>query len=55
MRMHEAGEIFLIMPQKPVEISHMEHDRDKLLDLYEQGYAEAIRTWEALQDYLALS
>ncbi|MDD6784923.1 MAG: patatin family protein [Eggerthellales bacterium] len=53
MRMHEAGEIFLIMPQKPVEISHMERDQEKLLDLYEQGYAEAMKTWDDLQEYLS--
>ena len=52
-RMHEAGEAFVIRPQKPVTIRSMEHDQEKLLDLYEQGYAEAARTWEALQEYLA--
>lgn len=52
-RMHEAGEAFVIRPQKPVTIHSMEHDQEKLLDLYEQGYAEAARTWEALQEYLA--
>ncbi len=52
-RMHEAGECFVIRPQKPVTISSMEHDPDKLLDLYEQGYAEAQRIWNDLQAYLA--
>lgn len=40
-RMHEAGEVFAIQPQRPVEVHSMEHDQDKLLDLYAQGYAEA--------------
>ena len=52
-RMHEAGEVFAIQPQRPVEVHSMEHDQDKLLDLYEQGYAEAARTWDDLQEYLA--
>ncbi len=52
-RMHDAGEAFVIRPQKPVTIHSMEHDQDKLLDLYAQGYAEAARTWDALQEYLA--
>ena len=52
-RMHEAGELFVIRPQRPVEVRNMEHDQDKLLDLYAQGYAEAARTWNDLQEYLA--
>ena len=52
-RLHEAGEIFLIRPQKPVEVGHLEHDQDKLLDLYSQGYEQAMVTWDALQEYLA--
>lgn len=51
-RMHEAGEIFVIQPQKPVEISSMEKNQDKLLDLYEQGYEQAALNWDALQRYL---
>ena len=31
----------------------MEHDQDTLLDLYAPGYAEAARTWNDLQEYLA--
>ena len=52
-RMHEAGEVFAIQPQRPVEVRNMEHDQNKLLDLYAQGYAEAARTWDDLQEYLA--
>ena len=52
-RMHKAGELFAIQPQRPVEVRSMEHDQDKLLDLYAQGYAEAARTWNDLQEYLA--
>ena len=53
VRMHDAGEVFVIRPQKPVTIHSMEHDQEKLLDLYAQGYAEAARTWFDLQEYLA--
>lgn len=52
-RMAQAGDLFLIRPQRPVTISSMEHDPDKLLDLYAQGYEEAARTWNGLQEYLA--
>ena len=52
-RLHDEGKIFLIRPQKPVTIGHMEHDAEKLFDLYEQGYAEAARVWHDLNAYLA--
>lgn len=49
----DEGNIFLIRPQKAVEIDHMERDPEKLLNLYEQGYEQAMETWSALQEYLA--
>ena len=52
-REQAAGRIFVIRPEKPVEVSSMEHDRDKLLDLYEQGLAAAAKAWPALSGYLA--
>ena len=52
VRLHEEGRIFVIRPQKPVEVGNLENDVDKLLDLYEQGLAEAARQWPALQAYL---
>ena len=51
-RMHEAGEIFLIRPDRPVEVSNLEQNQAKLLDLYEQGVEAAARSWEALERYL---
>ncbi|MEF9876517.1 MAG: patatin family protein [Gordonibacter sp.] len=51
-RLHDEGRIFLIRPPEPVAISNMEKDPAKLMALYEQGYAEAMRLWPALQSYL---
>lgn len=51
-RLHDAGKLFLIRPPEPVTVGSMEKDPDKLFALYEQGYAEAARTWPALQAYL---
>lgn len=51
-RMHEAGEIFLIQPARPVEVSSMEQNQAKLLDLYEQGVEAAARAWDSLERYL---
>ena len=42
----------MIQPPEPVTISSMEKDPEKLLALYEQGYAEAARQWSGLQAYL---
>lgn len=53
-RLHEEGSLFVIRPQKPVTVASMESDREKLIDLYAQGYAEAMRTWDDLMRYLAL-
>ena len=52
-REEAAGRVFVIRPQKPVTIASMEHNADKLLDLYEQGLACAAEAWPALQEYLA--
>lgn len=51
--MHENGEIFVIMPQKPVTVSNMEDDPDKLFDLYLQGRNAALACWDDLQSYLS--
>ena len=42
-RMEEAGEITVIRPQKPVIVDRIERDIQKLIDLYEEGYACAAK------------
>ena len=49
----DEGSIFVIQPQKPVEVGHIERDANKLLDLYTQGYEQGMKTWEALQTYVS--
>lgn len=51
-RLHNAGVIFVIQPQKPVTVSSMEKDPEKLLALYEQGYREAAEQWNKIMLYL---
>jgi predicted patatin/cPLA2 family phospholipase len=53
-RLHEDGEIFLIRPSEPVTVASMEHDPEKLYRLWETGYAEAQKSFKALQSYLGL-
>ena len=40
-KMEDAGEIVVIRPMKPVEVDRMERDPNKLLALYDEGYALA--------------
>jgi predicted patatin/cPLA2 family phospholipase len=42
-----TGQILLIRPPTPVTVKNMEHDRNKLLDLWQTGYTEARKS---LQD-----
>lgn len=44
--------IFRITPSKPVEISRLERDIDKLSDLYYLGYFDAMDKFSDLKDYL---
>ncbi|ACU94594.1 predicted esterase of the alpha-beta hydrolase superfamily [Cryptobacterium curtum DSM 15641] len=53
-RMHEAGRVFVIQPPQPVTVNSMENNPDKLFDLYQQGYRQALLQWEDLQRYLEL-
>lgn len=41
-----AGEIVVIRPERPIEVSRMERDTKKLLALYEEGYLMAMRNVE---------
>lgn len=48
----KKGKIFLICPEKPVEIGRVEKNREKLEKLYEEGYATAEKNSRALQEFL---
>jgi predicted patatin/cPLA2 family phospholipase len=53
-RLQETGEVFVIRPCTPVQVSNMEHDPEKLFQLHASGYEEARRNFSALQRYLEL-
>ncbi len=38
-KMEDEGSVFVIRPQKPVLVDRIEKDADKLLELYNEGYA----------------
>ena len=48
----EKGNVFIICPEKPVEIGRVEKDREKLEALYQEGYRTAEKEYEKLQEFL---
>lgn len=47
------GRALVVAPQKKVTVKHVEHDAEKLLDLYIQGRQEAKRQLETIKSFLA--
>lgn len=50
--MEKRGEVFIIRPGSPVNISRLEKNVDKLKALYDQGYHDAKEQYNALMDYI---
>lgn len=50
--LEQEGRLFVIRPQKPVDISRVEKDVVRLQKLYDEGHAEAERRMDALRAYL---
>lgn len=46
------GNAFLIQPQKKSDVGRIEKDKDKLYALYQEGYDEAAKQYDALMEYL---
>lgn len=53
-RLEQEGRIFTIAPSRPVDISRLEGDMDKLGSLYDLGYMDARNRLNALAEYLGL-
>lgn len=53
-KLEAEGKAFVIRPQKPIEVSRLEKDKDKLKELYHQGLAEMTERLEDLKKYLDL-
>lgn len=48
----KKGNLFVLQPQKPVQIKRLEKDSKVLQGLYEDGYQDAKRQYDALMQYL---
>ncbi|MCA1023466.1 patatin family protein [Halobacillus litoralis] len=51
-KMEEEGRAFVIRPRQPLVVSRIERNRDRLHNLYMQGYQEAEALGEQLTDFL---
>lgn len=47
-KLEQKGKAFVIRPPKPVKIKRAERDKDKLYELYNQGYNEAKKSFKKL-------
>ena len=52
--LESIGRIFVQAPQRPIEISRVEGDLEKLGALYWQGYTEGLNNLPALSKYLGI-
>lgn len=50
--METNGDIFVIRPQKPVQVKRLEFDQSKINDLYLDGYKDAMNLMPKLKEYL---
>lgn len=50
--MEKRNEVFIIQPEVPLAASRIERNKDKLQNLYVQGYKEAEKKSEALKQFL---
>lgn len=53
-RLHDAGDLFAIWPDRPIDVGVYEKDMDVLLVAYEQGLAAAAERWDDLLAYLGI-
>ena len=51
-RMEKKGEIYCIRPSKPLSIGRLETDPDKLQQVYDLGYEDALKEMESVRQYL---
>lgn len=54
-RLHDAGDVFAIWPDGPINVGVYEKDPAALLAVYEQGLAVAAAQWPALLAYLGIA
>ena len=51
----KEGTIFVIRPSRKVEVGRIEKNKEKLMELYQEGYEDAAAVWEELSRFLDLT
>ena len=51
----KEGRIFVIRPSRKVEVGRIEKNKEKLMELYQEGYDDASAAWAGLSHFLGLS
>ena len=49
----KTGNVFIIQPEKPLNLGRIEKNREKLTAVYNEGYKEAEKRYEAMMKYLS--
>ena len=52
--LEDIGRVFVQAPERPIEVSRVEGDPEKLGALYWQGYTEGLNNLPALSKYLGI-
>ena len=50
--MQEEGKAYVIRPKQASDVGRIEKDKEKMLALYEEGYADAKARYEEILAYL---
>ena len=51
-RLEKEGSVFIIRPSKPVTISRLEKNLDKLYALYQEGYQDAQNQYTKMMEFV---
>ncbi len=50
--MEKEGKVFVIRPQKHINVSRVEKDKNKIFELYKQGYIETAKIYKDLKKWI---
>ena len=50
--MEKEGKVFVIRPQKHINVSRVERDKNKIFQLYKQGYIETAQIYKDLKKWI---
>lgn len=50
--LEEKNEVFVIRPKSPVKVSQIEKNKDKLIELYNDGYSDAKDAYEKILEFI---